>query len=114
MSDSKSGCRHSRPWSDWSVGAKIGTVVGIVIAVPGLLALCGAVTMWLWNGLMPGIFKLPVIGFWQAVGLLVLSHILLKGGSGPGAGRNHWKKRQVWKHMREDEEAPDGAAVQPK
>ena len=112
MSDFKMGHRHYRSWSEWSTGAKIGIVVGIAVAVLCLLALCGAVTMWLWNALMPVIFKLPEIGFWQAVGVLILSHILFKGGFTSHAGRNHWKKRQVWKHMREDEEVQDGASVQ--
>jgi hypothetical protein len=82
------------------------------VAVPGILALCGAVTMWLWNGLMPAIFRLPEIGFWQAIGLLVLSQILFKGGHAFHAGRSHWKRRQVWKHMREDEETKHDASVQ--
>ena len=44
--------------------------------------------MWLWNWLMPAIFGLPVITFWQAVGLLVLSHLLFKSHtSGPGHPR---------------------------
>jgi hypothetical protein len=87
-------------------------VVVIAVAVAGLLALCSAVTMWLWNGLVPGIFKLPEIGFWQAVGILILSHILFKGGLASHPGRSHWKKRQVWKHMHEDEEMQDGPSVQ--
>jgi hypothetical protein len=33
----------------------------------------------LWNWLMPAIFKLPSIGFWQAFGLLLLSWILFGG-----------------------------------
>jgi hypothetical protein len=65
--------------------------------------------MWLWNALMPGIFKLPAIGLWQALGLLALSHILFKGGVGR-AGRGHWKRRQVWRHLRDDEvERPEQA-----
>jgi hypothetical protein len=87
-------------------------VVGIVVLVPGLFTLCGAVTMWLWNALMPAIFKLPAIGFWQAIGILILSQLIFKGGHASRAGRNHWKKRQVWKHMREDEEERDGAPLQ--
>ena len=43
--------------------------------------------MWLWNALMPAIFKLPEIGFWQAIGLLVLAQILFKGGHAGRAGR---------------------------
>jgi hypothetical protein len=51
---------------------------GLVAATALALAL-GFPVMWLWNWLMPAIFGLPVISFWQAVGLLVLSHLLLKG-----------------------------------
>lgn len=103
MSDSRiERGHHHKSWSERSVGARAGLVAAIVVAVPCLFALCGYVTMWLWNWLMPEIFKLPAIGFWQAIGLLLLSQILLKGGHARGAGRGHWKKRQVWKHMRED------------
>ncbi len=52
-------------------------LVGIAIAaVMGLLL--GVVVMWLWNWLMPAIFGLGAITFWQAWGLVVLSHILFK------------------------------------
>ena len=33
--------------------------------------------MLLWNWLMPMIFGLPTIGFWQSLGLLVLFRLLL-------------------------------------
>ena len=43
--------------------------------------------MWLWNWLMPAIFGLHAISFWQALGLLVLSKILFGGFRGrPGFG----------------------------
>ena len=38
-------------------------------------------TMYLWNALMPEIFHLPLITFWQAIGLLILSRLLLGIGS---------------------------------
>ena len=45
----------------------------------------GFVVMWLWNRLMPTLFGLHSIGFWQALGLLILSKILLSGFHGrPG------------------------------
>jgi hypothetical protein len=53
-------------------------LLGIVSATAMALVL-GVGVMWLWNGLMPDIFGLNVISYWQAVGLLVLSHLLLKG-----------------------------------
>lgn len=47
-------------------------VVGIFLALP---------TMWLWNWLMPAIFGLIKIGFWQALGLNILAGILFKNNS---------------------------------
>ncbi|NJO69618.1 MAG: hypothetical protein HC830_10330 [Bacteroidetes bacterium] len=45
------------------------------------IAAFGFLTMALWNYLMPSIFNLPAITFWQAIGLLVLARILF--GCGP-------------------------------
>jgi hypothetical protein len=63
-----------------------------VLAVLGL----GWVTMSLWNWLMPAIFGLAIISFWQAIGLLILCKILFgkfhKGGHcGCGGG---WRNRK--------------------
>jgi hypothetical protein len=60
--------------------------VGVVAAV-AMGFLFGIVVMWLWNWLMPQIFGLPAINYWQAVGILILCHLLFKGhGHGhPGA-----------------------------
>lgn len=63
---------------------------------PLFILLVGWVVMSLWNWLMPVIFGLTVISFWQALGLLILSKILLGGFHG-GGGR-HWQdKREHWK-----------------
>jgi len=32
--------------------------------------------MWLWNALMPGLFGLKTIGYWQGVGLVILARVL--------------------------------------
>ena len=40
------------------------------------IVVLGFVILGLWNYLMPVIFGLPKIGYWQAVGLFVLSRIL--------------------------------------
>ncbi len=53
----------------------LGFVILGIIAVTALAVLFGFIVMWLWNALMPTIFNLPEIGYWQAVGLVVLSHI---------------------------------------
>jgi hypothetical protein len=95
------GWRHGS-WSKRSIGAKVAMIVAAIILAPGFLALFAAVTMWLWNWLMPVIFKLPIIGFWQAAGILVLSHILFKGGRIGRAGRSSWKKARIREQMAEE------------
>jgi len=49
--------------------------VVIIAAAIGLAALTSWITMLLWNALCPDIFGLPLIDFWQAFGLLLLSSI---------------------------------------
>jgi hypothetical protein len=71
------------------------------------VALVGVVVMSLWNWLMPAIFAWPRIGFWQALGLLILSKILLggfRGHSGPG-WQGHWRGRMMerWEKMTPEE-----------
>lgn len=55
--------------------------------IVGGLVLFGFVTMALWNALLPGIFGLPVISFWQAAGLLILARLFF--GGGPAKWHNH-------------------------
>lgn len=62
-----------------------------IIAVATLVL--GLAVMALWNALIPDVFKGPSLTFWQAVGLLVLSHILLRGW-----GR--WRYANGWRHKR--------------
>lgn len=100
-SEQNEKCR--RPWPERPVRARARVIVGIAVMAPAFLALFGAVTMWLWNGLMPTIFKLPEIGFWQAIGLLLLAHIFFKSGHVDRAGRAHWRKAKLRERMREDE-----------
>jgi len=57
---------------------KIFAVIGLVILVALLMTLP---TMWLWNWLMPTIFGLIKIGFWQALGLNLLSGIFFQKSS---------------------------------
>lgn len=72
---------------------------GALVFIPTLLALFSAVTMWLWNWLMPTLFKLPAIGFWQALGILLLAQILFKGGHAGKMGRSRWRKEEIRDEM---------------
>jgi hypothetical protein len=59
----------------------VGTVIGLVTIGALLAVLMGLPLMLLWNALVPEIFGLKQIGFWQAVGLNFLSSILFKSSS---------------------------------
>jgi hypothetical protein len=50
-----------------------------VIALLGILL--GLPLQLLWNWLMPTIFNLPTITFWQAMGLNIMASILFKDNS---------------------------------
>ena len=66
--------------------------IGLVIV--GLFFLLVALLQVLWNNLMPEIFGLRTISYWQSLGLLVLSKILFGGGFGrPGGGFRRKFKR---------------------
>jgi hypothetical protein len=55
----------------------------------------------LWNGLMPGIFGLRAITYWQALGLMALCWILFGGLRGHASGRGSWRysMRRRWARM---------------
>ncbi|MDR0836568.1 MAG: hypothetical protein LBN11_08335 [Tannerella sp.] len=69
-----------------------------------LIAGFGAVVMLLWNWLIPDIFGLAVINFWQSLGLLVLARLFFgfggwfaghdkhHGGFGKNPIRERWEK----------------------
>jgi len=65
----------------------------------------GFVVMTLWNGLMPDLFGWRLISFGQALGLLILTRLLLGGFHG-GPGRHmHWRGRmkERWERMTPEE-----------
>jgi hypothetical protein len=51
-------------------------VAAVILLAPVTFALIGYVVMALWNWLMPELFGLKLITFWQALGLLLLSKLL--------------------------------------
>ena len=66
-----------------------------------------ALVMCLWNWLMPAIFGLTAICFWQALGLLVLAKLLFGGfGHHHGWGmkhRHHGHIHKKWMKMTPEE-----------
>lgn len=67
-------------------------------------ALFGLIVMLLWNWLMPVLFGLHVITYWQALGILFLSKILFSGFRGPHR-HGHWRYRMMkrWETMTPEE-----------
>ena len=59
--------------------------------------------MALWNWLMPAMFGLHAISYWQALGLLVLSKLLFRGWGAPFG--MHWRQRMMerWERMTPEE-----------
>ena len=76
-------------------------VAGAIFFGTAFLILATIITMWLWNWLMPSIFSLGTITFWQAGGILILSKILFSGGC---HSRNWYssRKKKYW-HSRMEE-----------
>ena len=81
------------------------------IAFAGIV---GLATAGLWNLLMPAIFGLPAISFWQALGLLVLSRVLF--GRYGGWGQRMAKSRfsRGWKSLTPEERQRFSQAMGPR
>ncbi|MEQ9300574.1 MAG: hypothetical protein RIF33_18525 [Cyclobacteriaceae bacterium] len=68
-----------------------------------LFAALSAVVMLLWNWLLPELFDLPVISYWQAAGLLLLSKLIFGFGRGhkshpaPQKWKAYWASK--WSHI---------------
>ena len=76
---------------------------GIALLVVAGIAVLAWVVILLWNGLLPDIFPgVKAVGYWQALGLLVLSKILF--GSLHGGCHGHWRAhRAKWENLTPEE-----------
>jgi len=77
--------RRRGSWIKWAIIIPIAVVAGVFVF--------GSVVMLLWNNILPAVFGISAISFWQALGILVLAKILF-GGFRSGHrchchGRNH-------------------------
>ncbi len=75
----------------------------VILFAVGLLAIMSVIILELWNVLMPAIFRLPPITFWQALGLFILGRALF--GRLGDWGRRMRKTRVVhgWKDLTPEE-----------
>jgi hypothetical protein len=79
-------------------------IIKCAVMFVAIIAAISWVVMYLWNGLLPGLFGWPSLCFVQALGLLVLSRILFGGLRGPGGGM-HWRRQMFerWEQMTPEE-----------
>jgi len=95
-------CGHERGRNFW-----IKRAIFIPIAIAAGVFIFGSVVMLLWNALLPVLFGISTITFWQALGILILSKILFGGFSGRhGHHKSHsyWHERHdKWMHLSAEE-----------
>lgn len=79
--------------------------VGVRFIVFGLaaLAVIGLVIFGLWNVLMPAIFGLRAINFWQALGLFLLSRVLFGRFGGWGGRVGKMRFARGWNNLTPEE-----------
>ena len=75
----------------------LGRGVKILVMIAVVLGVASFVVMSLWNWLVPMLFHGPLLGYWEALGLLVLARLLF-GGMRHGHGRGPWG--HSWHHAR--------------
>ena len=95
-------CGHERGRSWW-----IKRSIFIPIAIAAGVFIFGSVVMLLWNAVLPAVFGISTITFWQALGILVLSKILFTGFRG-GHSHNKWHNhgfewREKWMNLSPEE-----------
>ena len=69
--------------------------LAFIVCAPAFVAVLSLVVMLLWNALIPSLFAGPILGFWQAAGLLVLCRLLF-GGFRPHGHHHGWRHR-AWR-----------------
>jgi hypothetical protein len=92
-----------------------GIAIGIAIAIAFVffIFLGGLVVQWLWNWLLPDIFGLREVAFWEALGLLALSRILFGSFGGGGGHHRHGSDRRgrEWWKRRSERQQPAATPV---
>jgi hypothetical protein len=85
--------------------SRIARVIKIMLFAVIAFVVFGFAVMALWNWLMPALFGLRHIGFWQALGLVVLCKILFGSFHSHGDGHMHWRRRmrERWERMTPEE-----------
>ena len=84
-----------------TIAKKIAIGIAIFFGVMAFMVVGGILVQWLWNWLLPDIFGLRRVTFWEALGLLALCRILFggfgkSGGSGGHSDRGRRPGARPW------------------
>jgi len=105
---------HFQPGFAGRHGIKVLRIIGLAVAGVGFAVLFaflfGLVVKVLWNWLMPSLFGLGTIGFWQAFGIVLLAKLLFGGFHHSHRDHDdrferHFRDR-FKRHVGDDEAAP--------
>ncbi len=79
--------------------------IGFFLLAIIFVAAFGEAVLHLWNWLMPSVFGLHTITFWQALGIMCLSWILFGRFMGGRSYGRRWRgrTRDRWEHMTPEE-----------
>jgi len=106
-----------------TIAKKIAIGIAIFFGFMAFIVVGGILVQWLWNWLLPDIFGLRRVTFWEALGLLALCRILFggfgKGGHGRsdggrrsgGNGKPWWKKPKTAATVETAPQAPPAPPV---
>ena len=64
---------------DFAEGCLI--ILGAILVFVILCFLGAAIAMWLWNAIMVPVFGMPVLGYWQTYGIMILAKLIFGGRS---------------------------------
>jgi hypothetical protein len=82
-------------------GRKLLVIIPLAILAA---ALFGFIVMSLWNAVVPAVFGGKIVTFWQALGLLVLTRILVGGFFRRGGfGDRQRARKAIWERLTPEE-----------
>jgi hypothetical protein len=103
-------CEHFHPHRRWGA-AHIGMAVVMGVILASLFALAfGWLVMLLWNWLMPDLFGLKAITYWQGFGICILSKLIFGGigGHHPHYGKHGGQHFRPWPMGEDSCSSPGG------
>lgn len=72
-------------------------IIGVFIILPVVIIVYGSAVKYLWNWLVPELFKGPTISFYQAIGLILLTKLLIWNKPSKKCCRHNETKWQSFK-----------------